>query len=228
MQMQTYFQPSKKLTVLYLRVLYVIWFLVGIFSLMYVAETVLIEGNSFDTAKRIIENETLFRLGIAGALVTQLMHIVVVILFSRVFNETNISQVKLLVIFGLVGVPIAMFSVAPQILSISLAKNGDNSLMMNMLDLNEYGVLVASIFWGLWLFPLGNLVKESGYFPKFIAYPLYVGGIGYLIGTFAQIIVPDFTELSSAMEVLTFGEVLFIIWFVIVGARLEKEKTNRK
>jgi hypothetical protein len=41
------------------------------------------------------------------------------------------------------------------------------------------GYLIASLFFGLWLLPLGYLVIKSGYFPKPLGVLLIIGGIAY-------------------------------------------------
>jgi hypothetical protein len=55
------------------------------------------------------------------------------------------------------------------------------SLMMFFLNLNEQGILIASIFWGLWLFPIGTLIYESRYFPKILGHLMILAGFGYLL-----------------------------------------------
>lgn len=219
--MQEYFQPSKKRVLVYLRVLYLIWIFTGMFSLMYVSETLIAEDNPAETAQNLLDNELLFRLGVAGALVTQVIQIIVLVLFTRLFRGVNSTQLKLLAVFGFLGIPIAMLAVAPQLAAFNLAESGNHELMITMLDLNEFGVLVASIFWGLWLFPLGSLVQESKYFPRILGYFLYIGGIGYLVGTFVEIISPGASAILSVTEFLTFGEVLFLLWLIIMGAKYE-------
>ena len=55
----------------------------------------------------------------------------------------------------------------------------DSQQMMLFLDLHSQGVIIASIFWGLWLFPLSYLIYKSGYFPKIIGTAVIIGGFGY-------------------------------------------------
>ena len=90
--------------------------------------------------------------------------------------------------------------------------------------MNQLGLVIAFIFWGLWLFPLGSLAIKSGYFPKLIGYCLYIGGVGYLLGAFITILEPSLDVFYEITEILTIGEVLFILWFVIKGAKLPSIK----
>jgi hypothetical protein len=43
------------------------------------------------------------------------------------------------------------------------------------------GILVNSVFWGLWLFPFGYLVFRSGFLPKPPGAFLILGCFGYLV-----------------------------------------------
>ena len=92
--------------------------------------------------------------------------------------------------------------------------------MMLFLNLHAQGIVVASIFWGLWLFPLGILIYKSGYFPKSIGTAVFIAGFGYVIGSFLKLLVSDLGILSSLFDVMTFGEIVFLGWLVIKGAKL--------
>ncbi len=48
---------------------------------------------------------------------------------------------------------------------------GSNALVLLLLDLQHYVFLIAQIFFGLWLIPLGSLVVRSGMFPGHPASP---------------------------------------------------------
>ena len=82
--------------------------------------------------------------------------------------------------------------------------------------------VVAEVFWGLWLFPLGKLVIESNYFPKFLGYALIASCIGYLIAVLIKIVFPSQTDLLILTNILAFGELIFALWFVFKGLRIEK------
>jgi hypothetical protein len=44
--------------------------------------------------------------------------------------------------------------------------------------LHEHGIIVASIFWGLWLFPFGRLILRCGFIPRALGALLLVAGVG--------------------------------------------------
>lgn len=224
--------PQQAVTIL--RFLYPIWAMVGMFSLMYVPSTLIVAQDAAVTARNIVTNELLFRAGIAGSLVTQLIHIWVVLVLYQLFKSVNKKQARLVVILGLVGVPIAMLNTLNRVAALLLTSGSGylsafepaqlQALMMFFLDLNEQGMVIASIFWGLWLLPQGYLIYKSGYFPKIFGVLMFLAGIGYFVSAFTQLLLPSFGAISSGLEILTFGEVIFMVWVMFMGAKLPKMK----
>jgi hypothetical protein len=101
---------------------------------------------------------------------------------------------------------------------------------MLFLNLNEQGVLIATVFWGLWLLPLGYLVYKSGYFPRILGVFLIIGGFGYLLDFFTHFLLPNRADYEAiffpAIILLTFGEILFMGWIVLKGANLPEMKSS--
>ena len=93
--------------------------------------------------------------------------------------------------------------------------------MMFFLNLNEQGILIASLFWGLWLFPIGTLVYESRYFPRIFGHLMILAGFGYLLGSLAHLFLPnDEAMFFQVFDLITYGEVIFMLWVVVRGANL--------
>jgi hypothetical protein len=202
-----------------LRFFYAFWALIGMFSLMYVPSKLIVFGDAAITASNILANELLFRAGIVGSLITQLLFIVVVLLLYKLFEKVNKNHSILMVVFALVSVPIAMISTLFKLAALLLTDNPE--LMMFFLNLNVQGIVIASIFWGLWLFPLGYLIYKSKLFPKFVGVAVIIGGFGYLIDSLVKLLIPAF-NIATMVDIMAFGEMVFILWIIILGARLKK------
>jgi hypothetical protein len=232
---------SQRKAVTVLRILYPIWAVVGLFSIMYVPTTLIVPGDVTTTANNIMANELLFRMGIIGSLVTQVIQIFVVLLLYKLLKPVNKNYAVLMVVFALVGIPIAMLNTLNRVAALVLLNGADylklfgadhlHTLVKLFLDLNEQGVFIASIFWGLWLLPLGYLVYKSGYFPRILGVFLIIGGFGYLLDSFTHFILPNYANYEAIFVVviplLTIGELLFMGWVVLKGANLpEMESSN--
>ena len=209
---------SQRKAVTYLRILYPIWAIIGIISIQYVPSVLVVVGDAAATANNIMANELLFRTGIAGSLVTQLIHIVVVVVLYQLFKPVDKKQAGLIVILGLVGVPIAMLNELNKFAALLLVNSADQ--MMLFLNLNELGIFIAGIFWGLWLFPLGYLIYTSGYFPRILGILMTIAGFGYLLDSFLHFLLPNYEALSAVFQLMTIGEVIFMGWLVVKGAKI--------
>ena len=203
-----------------LRILYPIWMAFGIFSIVYIPSMLLVAGNAAETASKILANEFLFRAGIVGGLVTQLIFIFTVLLLYKLFESVSKNHSLLMVVLALVSVPIAILNELNNVAALLLLNNPDQ--MMFFLNLHTQGVIIASIFWGLWLFPLGYLIYKSGYFPKIIGMAVIIGGLGYTLGSFSELLALFSKTILSLFEFMTFGEVVFLLWLVVRGAKLPK------
>ncbi|MDC8004145.1 DUF4386 domain-containing protein [Aureisphaera galaxeae] len=204
-----------------LRILYLLWVLIGMFSIMYIPSVIIESGNTEKTAANIFSNEWLFRIGIVGRLIVQLLFIVIPLLLYKLFDKTDKGLATLMVVFALVSVPISMYNEVNQIGILSLS--GQEHLIKHSLNTYNNGMSISMIFWGLWLFPLGKLAYTSGLFPKVVMYFLYIGGLGYLLASFGDLLFASTGDFLFYSELLTFGELLFIIWFLFAGI---KQKEN--
>ena len=91
---------------------------------------------------------------------------------------------------------------------------------MYFLNLHEAGYMIAQIFFGLWLLPLGYLVYKSGFMPKIVGILLIVACFGYLFDVFTFFLVPNFELVIS--EYTFVGELLMLLWLLIKGVNVEK------
>jgi len=202
--------------------LYLLLVPLGILGIMYIPNTIIVADDMVATANNILANESLFRLGIVSALLVQVVNIFVVLLLYKLLKPVNKNMAILMVLFILLGAPIAMLNEVNQAAVLLLADGGELSqaLMALFIDMHEFGIQIASIFWGLWLFPMGYLVFKSNYIPKIIGILLMVGCVGYLFDAIVFFLFPD---VGLAVAQFTFiGELLLPLWLVIMGVNVEQ------
>jgi uncharacterized protein DUF4386 len=68
---------------------------------------------------------------------------------------------------------------------------GSSALVLLLLDAQHYGLLIAQIFFGLWLAPLGYLAYRSGWFSKASGVVLVAASASYLVDLLAAFLFPD-------------------------------------
>jgi len=94
-----------------------------------------------------------------------------------------------------------------------------------LLDTQHYGILIAQIFFGLWLVPLGYLAyKSAGWFPKWLGVLLVVGGVCYLVDLLALFLVPDFGAKIHTFVVIppAVAEISMVLYLLVIGVKTVK------
>src|SRR5205085_874179 len=80
------------------------------------------------------------------------------------------------------------------------------------------GLIIAQIFWGLWLLPLGMLVRRSGFVPRILGTLLIFNGIAYPATTLIWLLLPAYTTTVFRIALIPeLGEGFFIFWLLIKG-----------
>jgi hypothetical protein len=201
-------------------------------GLLYVPGKLIVSGNATATAENLRASEGLLRLGIASELFHQAVVIFLVLALYRLFKPVDEYLAKQLVILGaLVSVPIMFVNVLNDIAALILVSGADflsvfskiqlDALAYLFIRLHGQGIIVASIFWGLWLFPFGLLVIRSGFIPRVLGYLLMIAGSAYLVTAFATLVMPQLKPFISPVALpLESAELPIILWLAIWGARV--------
>jgi hypothetical protein len=198
------------------------------FGMGYVDPLLRAPSDGAATAHAIQSSEALF---LAGCASTSLGLVAMLFLANALFElfvDVDRSWARLLVIFVVVGVTIALLNMANLLVGFRLA-HGDGlplafdhaqrtGLMMTFLRAHRYGAAVATFFWGLWLFPFGLLILRSGFAPRVLGILMAAGCFPYLAHSAALLFFPDLA-VSTARGLLlpTVGEVGTIAWLLVKG-----------
>ncbi len=191
-------------------------------------------GNATATADNIRASGWLLRIGIASELIHQVLGVFLVLVLYRLFKAVNENHARQMVILGaLVSVPIVFVNVLNEIAALVLVSGVDflsvfekphlDALAYLFLRLHSQGIAVASIFWGLWLFPFGMLVIRSGFIPRAFGVLLMIAGVAYLASSFATLILPQYAPLVGQVALpLEVAELPIVFWLLIWGARTSR------
>lgn len=95
-----------------------------------------------------------------------------------------------------------------------------DALNLLFLNLHKSGFVIAQIFYGTWLFPLGLLVYKSGFLPKWLGVLLMVDCIGVLIWFFQFFLLPGLDAISyPGMAVSFIAECSLSLWLLFKGVK---------
>ena len=212
-------------------VLYLLIAVTAPIGLMYVPGKLIVAGNATATANNIRASEWLLRIGMGSELFHQIVGIFLVLALYRLFKKVNEKHALEMVILSLIPVPIVLLNVLNQIAALVLVRGADfltvfeqgqlDAMALLFLRLHSQGIIVASIFWGLWLFPFAMLVIRSGFIPRVLGVLMMIAGSGYLASAFTSLLLPQYRAVVGQIAlVLETGELPIIFWLVIWGTRL--------
>ncbi|MDX1351341.1 MAG: DUF4386 domain-containing protein [Putridiphycobacter sp.] len=207
-------KPTKKLA-RQAGILYLLLVPFGVFGILFIPMHFVVPDNIQLTIHKIASDTFTFRLSIMSALVTQLIQILTVLALYQLLKSVHKNAALFMVISILVAVPIAMLNEVNHFAVLNSLGNAQQvSLFLN---LHEYGVNIAQIFWGIWLFPMGYLVYKSNFIPKIIGILLVVACFGYLGDSLVFFLN---VNLGFTFSEFTFaGEIAITLWLLIKGVK---------
>jgi len=82
---------------------------------------------------------------------------------------------------------------------------------------NAWGV--GSLFFGLWLLPMGYIIVSSNRMPRWLGITLISGGIGYLLSAFLKYAGVSSPVVGTLVIPATVGEFWMIGYLLIFGIR---------
>lgn len=214
--------------------LYLLLVFAGPLRLIYIPNVLFVHGDAGATAANILAHETLFRLGIVADLFGGTVLIFLSLAFYRLFKDVDQYQAVLLVITGGI-IPCVLYfvNVVNDAATLQLVKGDDflnvftepqrDALAFLFIRLHYQLIVAAEVFWGIWLFPMGILTIKSRFLPRFLGWWLILNGICYLASSFTGEMYPDYADVISKYAFpFQLGEVAFMLWILILGAKEPK------
>lgn len=212
--------------------LYTLVAVIGPISLVYIPSRLFGPGPD-SLADRIRANENLLRLGIASELIYQVIEVFLVLVLYSLFRDVSRPLARQMAVLGLLPIPMVLLNVVNHAAALILAGGGAALLGMGadqrdglaalFLQLHQRGLQVATLFWGLWLVPLGLLFIRCGFVPRVIGWSALLGATGYVISTFTALTLPLLSgTLGTVGGWLQVGELPVVLWLLIVGARFSR------
>lgn len=214
--------------------LYLIDAIAGGFGHFSLHGGLIVPGDATATVNNIKASATLLQFGIVSNLVDGIFFILLPLVLYKLLNHVNKNHAVLMVVFAVVSVPIACFNMVNQFAALQLANGADylkvfdanqlHALVMFFLDLQSAGVLVAQIFFGLWLLPLGYLVFKSDFLPKVIGVLLIIACFVYLAGSAIYFLAPDRVAAIQMMYIEpAVAEMSLCLWLLIKGVKVKSQ-----
>jgi hypothetical protein len=213
--------------------------LAGLFYLIYILTTVLativrsriiVFGDAAATANNIMSSQLLFRFGFVTQLVSAAFFLLAAWALYVLLKPVNNNLALLFLLLNLGGVAVEctnmlnLFAALPFLSGanyLNVFQTGQlQAIAMSFLNSYTNGFMIAQIFYGTWLLPLGYLVYKSRFLPKLLGIVLILDFFGILFWFFQFFLFPSSGVASYPSYVVGFiAEVSISLWLLIKGVK---------
>lgn len=204
----------------------------------YVRGTLVIGADASAAAQNILENESLFRLGLSLDLIAFILDAIISILFYQIlkpFGKTlaMVSSVLRLIAHPAIGsINLLNHFMAYKVLSGAAFLDGFSadqldSLSLLFMNAHSYGYLIAGGFFGVHCLLLGIQIYRSNTIPSIFGGLLMGSAAGYLLETFLDFSTNGYEVYTAMIVGLTaaIGE-LSLTAFLLIKGRLKEVTSN--
>jgi hypothetical protein len=187
-------------------------------------------GDAAALADNMMASEWLFRAGFVTFLLSAAFFLLAAWALYALLRPVNEDLALLFLLLNLAGVTVKCVSILAEFAAMVLLSGADHlailqpdqlrALAILFLDLYRDGFMIAQLFFGTWLLPLGYLVFKSGFLPKILGILLIIDCFAVLTWFFQFFLFPGYETISYVVLVESFvAEGALCLWLVIKGAK---------
>jgi len=209
--------------------IYLVFIVTCIFSGV-VRDKLIVLDDASKTAELIRNSMWLFRSSFIVDLVSAFLFLLAAWSLYVILKSVHKNLALLFLLLNAAGVAVQCLSLlllsAPMLINGSadfqnaFEPNQLDALNLLFLNLHKSGFVIAQIFYGTWLFPLGFLVFKSGYLPKWLGILLMADCFGVLIWFFQFFLLPGYEIIAYPGFAIGFAaEFSLSLWLLIKGVK---------
>lgn len=190
----------------------------------------IVSGDPAATASNILASETLFRAGFAADLIAFVFDAVISVLLYILLRPVGRRVAMIAAALRLIAHPaIGSLNLLGHIGALMVLTGGESlaafdpaqleALAYTLLEAHGTGYLIAGAFFGVHCILLGFLIYRSRFLPRLLGTLLVLAGLGYLIETFGNVMLPGHEAAFMLVVAIpaAIGEISLALWLVIKG-----------
>lgn len=220
------------------RIAGILYLLVGVFGGFaegFVDPKMYVSGNAAATAGNVVANSGLVRMGVVAHLLDGTFFVFLAMTLYILLKHVHKSVAQAMLVLVALATGIICLNAVFQFEGLRVAIDGSyaaafgaagsNAIVLLLLDTQHYGTLIAQVFFGLWLVPIGYLAyKSAGWFPKWLGVVLIVGGVCYLVDLLAAFLVPDLGQKIHTFVLIpsAIAEIVMVLYLLVIGVKTVK------
>jgi hypothetical protein len=225
---------SDKKTARIAGVLYLFVGIFGGFAEGYVDPKIYVAGDAAATAETLVAHSGLVRLAVVAHLLDGTFFVFLALILYNLLQHVQKTVARTMLVLVIIATGIICLNTIFQFEGLRVATDnsyaaafntaGSNALVLLLLDTQHYGTLIAQVFFGLWLVPLGYLIYKSTQFPDWLGALLVTGGVCYLVDLLTAFLVPDFNQKIHSFVIIpsAIAEISMVIYLLVIGLKNTK------
>jgi hypothetical protein len=196
----------------------------------YIRSQLIVFGDAAATASNITSNELLFRFAFVTEIISALFFVLAAWALYVLLRPVNKDLALLFLALNLGGVVVECVNMLNLFAALLLLGGADYLMVIPAdqlqaqalfyLDLYANGRILAQIFFGSWLLPLGYLVYRSGFLPRLLGVLLIVDFFSVMIWFLQFFLLPGYDVISyPGLAVSLIAEVSMTLWLLVKGVK---------
>ena len=205
-------------------------------SLATFLRSTLITGNAASTTHNLLANPDVLRFAFVTDLVSAVLFFLAAWALFALLRPVNENFALLFLLLNLGGVVVQCVNTLNLFAALQVLNDSNyvssfsaaqlQAIAMNDINLFNSGFMIAQIFFGTWVFPLGYLVYKSGFLPRFLGALLMVDALAILFWFSQYFLLPSDPVLSyPALAVSFIAEFGLALWLLFMSVKIRIPRT---
>lgn len=215
-------------------VLYLAIILLGLFGELIVRGTLVVPGGALATANNVSASILLWRAGIVGDLMMQVLDVPVIVIFYLLLRPVSESLALFATLINLVQTAVLVMNKLTLLVPLFLLEDAAylktfsveqlHALSYLAISAHGYGFALGLLFFGFACVATGQLIYRSRFLPKALGVLMWLAGLSYLLNSFALLLAPRFAAaiFPGVLVPAFIAELSVALWLMVKGVNMEQ------
>lgn len=218
---------------------YLVVIATGLFSEVFVRQTLRVTNDALTTAHNIQTNEMLFRWGFVADLINFIVGIPTILIIYNFFKKSNKILLQIALTLVIIQTAIIAVNLLNQITPLLLLANETYlntfqqsqlaTLSLLSLNIQSQGYAIGLVFFGFYCILIGFVIYKTNAMPRVIGVLYAIAGLCYLINSFTMFLSKGFANpifVYLAIPIFI-GELSVCLWLLLKGIDTTKLENSR-
>ncbi len=218
---------------------YLVVIATGLFSEVFVRQTLRVTNDALTTAHNIQTNEMLFRWGFVADLINFIVGIPTILIIYNFFKKSNKILLQIALTLVIIQTAIIAVNLLNQITPLLLLTNDTYlstfqqsqlaTLSLLSLNIQSQGYAIGLVFFGIYCILIGFVIYKTNAMPRVIGVLYAIAGLCYLINSFTMFLSKGFANpifVYLAIPIFI-GELSVCLWLLLKGIDTTKLENSR-